>query len=263
MNKLFLIFLIFSNVLSAQNNEEYLTKFLLGDELKLENEIDKYVEYDFSTIWTKTKNVAIYGIIGDEHQRIRIKLISVKKNPINPNEYLVIGKSNVKETICDFSGIIKIAEIREVKEFHFGVDSEFESKGIKSQGILIAKYEFKENKEQIHAGVFAGELYSKWYLDSKNKIKYDDIQSVSDGYSNNAFIGIWKSYNTTKEKVCNWADYRVPNANQDFDIGAGEFGVSEKYWNKGWLDIALRNQMPNGAIIKNEKTNKNIKEWWE
>ena len=34
---------------------------------------------------------------------------------------------------------------------------------------------------------------------------------------------------TRKEKICNWADYRVPITNRDFDIGAGEFSPSEKY----------------------------------
>jgi len=79
---------------------------------------------------------------------------------------------------------------------------------------------------------------------------------------NNAFVGVWKSYSTSKEKDCNWADYRVPIANRDFDIGAGEFSVSEKYWNKGWLDIALKNKSPNLAIKQSEKA-ENQKEWWE
>lgn len=65
-----------------------------------------------------------------------------------------------------------------------------------------------------------------------------------------------------KKKFCNWADYRVPIANRDFDIGAGEFSVSEKYWNKGWLDIALKNKSPNLAIKDSEKAEKQ-KEWWE
>ena len=224
---------------------------------------NRYLEYNFSALWTKTDNELVYGIIGDEHQRIRIKLISIKRNQENPKEYFVVGKSCVKETICDFEGIVRISEIKTVKNLHFGVDNEYEKKGIKSQGILIATYEFKEDKEQAHSGIFSGQLYSKWYLDSRNEIKYDDIQSISDGYLNNAFLGIWKSYSTSREKICRWADYRVPYANQDFDVGAGEFSVSEKYWDKGWLDIALKNQMPNGAIKRNENPNKNDKKWWE
>lgn len=64
------------------------------------------------------------------------------------------------------------------------------------------------------------------------------------------------------QKKINWADFRFPIANRDFDIGAGEFSVIEKYWNKGWLDIALKSQVPNGAIVR-EKSDEKTKEWWE
>ncbi|PPK95815.1 hypothetical protein LY01_01408 [Nonlabens xylanidelens] len=228
--------LLFTNVAIAQSNEKFLTDFMFESGLKPENVLDNYNGFDFSEIWTQTENYNILGIIGKEHQRIKIKLISIKKDQTNPNEYFVFGKSCVKGTICDFNGKITLTEIKEVKELHYGVDDEYFEKGIKSQGVLIASYEFAENKEQKHSGIFKGQLYTKWYLTSDKKIEYDNIESIADGYTNNAFIGIWKSYSTGKEKVCNWADFRVPNANRDFDIGAGEFSPSEKYFDKGWAN---------------------------
>lgn len=220
----------------AQSDENFLTDFLLENELKSENVLDNYNHFDFSNIWTQTENNSVLGIIGKEHQRIKIKLISIKKSPTNSNEYFVSGKSSVKGTICDFNGKITLREINEVKELHFGVDDEYADKGIKSQGILIADYEFKENAKQNHSGIFKGKFYSKWYLNSENQIEYDNIEFISDRYTNNAFIGIWKRHKTQKEKICNWADYRVPNTNLDFDIGAGEFSPSEKYADRGWSD---------------------------
>jgi hypothetical protein len=254
--------LFITNISIAQSDEKFLTNFLLESELKSNNVLNHYNQFNFSNIWELTDNNNILGIIGKEHQRLKIKLISIKKNQANPNEYLVFGKSFVKGTICDFNGKITLTKITEVKKLHFGVDNAYEEKGIKSQGIIIADYEFKENSEQKHSGIFKGKLYSKWYLNSKKQIKYDNIEFFSNGYTNNAFVGIWKSYKTEKKKICNWADYRVPNSNQDFDIGAGEFSVSEKYWDKGWLDIALKNQVPNHAIKKNKEKGK-TKEWWE
>lgn len=50
----------------------------------------------------KTKNDVVYGIIGEEHQRLMIKIILVEKNPYTPNEYISYGKSMVKGIICDF-----------------------------------------------------------------------------------------------------------------------------------------------------------------
>lgn len=236
----------------------HLTNFLLKNELKPKNVLNNYHHYNFSNIWTQTENNAVLGIIGKEHQRIQIKLISIFKNKNNPNDYIVSGKSYVKGTVCDFKGNIMLTEIKEVKKLHFGVDDQYADKGIKSQGILIADYEFYENSEQKHSGVFKGKLYSKWYVNSKNQIEYDNIEFVSDGYTNNAFVGIWQSHTTKKEKICNWADYSVPNANQDFDIGAGEFSPNEKYYNKGWENYAK------AFVFRDEKAKKEeLKKWWK
>ena len=49
--------------------------------------------------------------------------------------------------------MIRINEVRTFIEFHFGVDNEYEQAGIKSQGILIGAYEFRENRDQVHSGV--------------------------------------------------------------------------------------------------------------
>ena len=158
----------------------------------------------------------------------------VEKNLINNNEYFVFGKSSVKGNFCEFIGKITIVKIQESKRKHFGVDDKFKNQGIKTQGLLTAKYEFFENKHQNHSGNFSGTLQTKWFLDKNDKVQYDDINSVSDGYFNNAFVGTWKMYNSNIEKICNWGDYRVPYANCDFDIGTGELSISEKYLKNGW-----------------------------
>ena len=264
MKRIIIILLFISKISIAQTLDRIKENFDLEVDYQSENVLEKYksFDYDFSKIWSFTGNQNVYGIIGDEHQKISIKLISISRTSNEPFLYNVLGKSKVKDNICEFYGNIVIKEIREVKELHFGVDNEYADKGIKNQGILVADYEFYGSKEQNHSGIFKGTLYSKWYLNSKNEIVYDNIEFISDGYINNAFIGVWKSYSNDKEKKCNWADYRVPNANKDFDIGSGEFSVSEKYWDKGWLDIALKNKSPNLAVKPSKKTEKQ-KEWWE
>ncbi len=199
-----------------------------------ENQIEKYTKFDFSNLWTKTENELVYGIIGEDYQRILIKFIFVERTFDNPNEYLVYGKSSVKSNVCDFIGKITIIKIQEFKNENFGVDDEYKNSGIKSQGLLTAKYEFFENKEQNHSGQFQGILQTKWYLDKDQVVRYNDINLNSDGYFNNGFVGTWKMYNSTIEKTCNWGDYRVPFTKCDFDIGAGELSISEKYLKNGW-----------------------------
>ena len=140
---------------------------------------------------------------------------------------------------------------------HYGVDDYFKDKGITSQGILsIATYIFKENKAQKHSGFFKGKLYSKFFK-SKNFVEYDAIELDKDGYVNNAFVGTWKSYKTQKEKLCNWGDYRVLFANEDFDIGAAEFSPSKKYLKNGWLNYSK------AWFYNDEKARvEEKKKWW-
>lgn len=237
------------------------TDIMNGEKIISQNKIIEFKEHDFSNLWLKTENSLIYGMIGSENQRILIKIINAKKNTSNPFEYFIQGKSNVEGNICNFSGKITIVKIQISQRTNFGIDNELKDK-VKTQGLLTAKYVFFENKDQKHSGVFAGELKTKWYIDKKDQIKYDNINLHSDGYFNNSFVGKWKMYNSNLEKKCNWGDYRVPNINCDFDIGTSEFNVSEKYWNKGWLDIAIKNKVPNGAIVET-KASKPQMEWWQ
>lgn len=257
MKVLILIFVFISNCSIAQSNRTFLDKFLHGDVLKAENIIDEYNSYDFSSIWLKAKNLNVLGIIGEDHQRLKIKLIEAIKSKENPNEYIVKGKSSVKGNVCDFQGKITLLKIQEVNKLHFGVDNEYENKGIKSQGVLFANYQFYESSEQNHSGVFKGDLYSRWYLNNKDYIEYDDIRLASDNYMNNSFIGTWEKYNSKLVKKCNWGDYRIPKTNNDFDIGAGEFSPSDKYLNYGWEN--RRKAMIGDNIAINEEE----KEWWK
>ena len=233
-----------------------------GEKTHLKNEIEKYLKYDFSELWLQADNNIVYGVLGDDFQRIQIKLISISKNINNQNEYFVYGKSKVKENICEFVGKITIDKIQESKREHFGVDDEYKYLGIKTQGLLSAKYEFYENKLKSHSGYFIGDLESKWFLDKEDKIQYDNINMHSDGYFNNAFVGTWKMHNSKLVKICHWSDYRVPSVDCSFDIGAAAFSVAEKYHKKGWIDIALKGKI--GSLdITETKSIDIVKNWWE
>lgn len=233
-----------------------------GEKLLQTNDVENFLKYDFSELWLQTDNNLVYGILGDEYQRILIKLLTIEKNINNPNEYFVYGKSSVKENVCEFVGKITILKIQESKREHFGVDDEFKNSDMKTQGLLMAKYEFFENKLQSHSGYFTGNLETKWFLDKEDKMQYDNINIHSDAYFNNAFVGSWKMYNSKIEKKCHWGDYRVPSVDCNFDIGVGEFNVAEKYHKKGWIDIALKGKVGSLDIIESKSTLV-TKGWWE
>ncbi|MFL9843397.1 hypothetical protein [Flavobacterium rhizosphaerae] len=258
MKNIYLLCLLTFCASYAQDDKEFLNRFLLEELLKPENKVDEYSHYDFSSIWLKTENHNILGVIGNDNQRLQIKLVSVSKNNENHKKYTVTGKSKVKGVICNFSGEIIIRDIYETKSLNYGVDSICYGTGIKTQGLLVAEYNFKENTSQKNSGIFKGTLYTKWHIDKTNILKYNDIQSVADGYLNNAYIGVWESYATGNAKKCNWADYRIPIPNEDFDIGAGEFSPSEKYYDKGW------SQYQQAWLYGDEKAKKDeLDIWWK
>jgi hypothetical protein len=200
------------------------------DKLKPDNVIQKYKSYDFSSLILPKSE--FLGFIGQDFRKIQIKFSSVKKDPVSLT-YMVRGNSLVLNNKCDFMGTITIKQIREFESFHFGVDEMFKDKGIKAQGLLIGDYSFKENKDQPHSGEFIGVMTILWYIDKNGTLCYDKINSYSDSYRNNQYVGIWKDYLIKNEKTCNWGEYRIPFSG-DLDIGAGEFSPNEKYFDKGW-----------------------------
>ncbi|WP_440135596.1 hypothetical protein, partial [Chitinophaga sancti] len=48
------------------------------------------------------------GYIGDNYQRFCIHYTSVTKSKENPYQYIVCGKTKVKENICSFTGTITV-----------------------------------------------------------------------------------------------------------------------------------------------------------
>lgn len=87
---------------SQDATQSFKAKYFQGSSLSKTELKDKMVTNNFAKIWTTTDNALVYGFIGENYQRIRIKLISVTKDPINAERYNVYGKSMVKTNICYF-----------------------------------------------------------------------------------------------------------------------------------------------------------------
>lgn len=254
----FLFILLFTISGFGQSNQQitdWQNELLIDERLSGEEYKDKVLRYDFSPLWTKTENSAIFGFIGDDYQRLYIKILSATKDKKNPDTYLIFGKSMVKNNICDFSGTIEITKARVYKQLSTEIDGEYKNKRITQQGIIFADYRFAENKNQQHSGVFEGILYSAWYLDKKG-IGYDDIESGADGFTNNQFAGTWKEYNKNTSKTANWGDYRIPLSGE-LDMGAGEFAPDRKYLKSGWQNYHDAYYGNNAKARKTEE-----RKWW-
>ncbi|WP_276374930.1 hypothetical protein [Chryseolinea sp. H1M3-3] len=251
---LLIIFLFATNYIFGQSNSEKFKNEILSDEYLVKTDIrNEFIKYDISDILTKTENSRIFGFIGDDYQRIRVKLISVIKNNDKPSQYFVYGKSMVKENVCDFQGTITVTNVFNTRNPEIP-----EAK----QGKIIGEYLFYENPSQKHVGLFKGVFSSNWYIDKDENLKYDDLSAVADTFNNNGFVGTWTSYVGTVSKVCNWGDRRIPMAG-NLDVGVGEFYPDKKYQAKGWTSYI---EAYNGGNDK-EKIDKARKieqaKWWK
>lgn len=206
------------------------------------------------------------GFIGKDFQRFNIRFISIIKNPSNPIEYFVYGKTKTKNKIRSFQGKITLtkSEIYTTNE-HSTRTSEYRflannQQAIK-QGELVGTYEFFEDPNESKSGILKGQFVSNFYLSKTNKLGYDVIKWNADRYENNQFTGKWIDYKTGRTEICNWGDFRIPNSG-DLDTGTEEFIPNAKYNVSGWSNyqISLGNVTDTLATekaqyIENEK-------WW-
>jgi hypothetical protein len=192
------------------------------------------------------------GYIGSNFQRLYIRFISVIKNPSNPADYLVYGKSKVKNNICSFQGKLTIDKSKLYD------DSEYPEL---KEGYINGAYEFYEDPDQKGTGIFKGRFKTNFYFNEKNELKYDALMWYADGYQNNQFEGTWTDYKSSDSKKCNWGDYRIPDSD-GLDIGVGEFSPDDKYKDCGWdTYICFYLQSSDTPEASKAKQKENEK-WW-
>jgi hypothetical protein len=189
----------------------------------------QYVAQDFAPLLLLHDQSWRLGYIGKEYQRFYIYFTSISKDSSNPYRYRILGKSKVKDNVCDFAGTMQLSWIRRV---HASNECENEIRPA-FQGISFFSYEFKEDPKQSHSGFFRGTAAILWYLGKKGELRYDDTWNCADSFTNNCFVGTWTSYNAKATRPCNWGDARIPFSG-DLDNGAGEFHPHDKYLGSGW-----------------------------
>jgi len=167
-------------------------------------------------------------------RRLEINFLKIEKSTTNDSLYIAKGKTKVGKNVRLFEGDIKIKHVYFFAEHSRGADDDMVGK-IKSQGIIIADYYFREDKKLSATGVFEGKVLLRWYINNKGVFLYDDIDEYSDDYRNNQFVGTWTSYKTGVKKVANWGICRIP-CSGDLDWGAAEFSPAPEYRKYGWED---------------------------
>ena len=241
------------NPLSVES-QKYLHDILKSQEFKSTELKNSYLKYNFAPLWLNTPSTSVVGIIGNGNQRLRIKLLSAVKDSLHTDTYLITGKSKVASNICSFSGTFILRHVRELRKFSTRVDEIISP--ARHEGILLAAYQLAETPNQPAAGIFTGVLLTKWFINKKGALRYDDIESFADGSCNNQFVGTWTSQRSNRTLRCNWGDDRIPNAGK-FDMGAGDFSPNYKPGDKEWTRYAQAWIYSNATAIKEER-----KRWW-
>jgi hypothetical protein len=185
------------------------------------------------------------GFIGDSFQRFYIHFSSVKKDENLPLRYSVTGKTRVNRDICSFSGTITIDSV------YFFTDQ-------LRCGRLLCSIRFAEEKGNTHTGIITGRMTTSFCF-YDGRVCYDNVDAVSDGYSNNQVVARWNSYDGKLSFRCNWGDYRIPESEQ-LDIGTGDFSPFDKYRKFGWQNYA--DQISTSKDSKTA-TQEAEMEWWK
>ncbi|HRP89300.1 MAG TPA: hypothetical protein PKX92_04630 [Edaphocola sp.] len=171
------------------------------------------------------------GFLGDDYQRFYIHFTSVKKDEKNPYQYLVKGKTKVKENICTFTGIVTIKTA-----ITFKVDDDEEIPQDIREGKFTASVAIQEDKNQYGSGEIKGILTKGFILKSGKMIDDDPLYYGDMPYEGNYFEGNWKSYKTGKSKTCMWHNGGGWKMKQDlFHLGDdGDVYINPKYKKNGW-----------------------------
>ena len=172
-----LVLLVSTCKVFAQQSSEWISKLENPkhprfDELKPDQYLTKYVDYDLSGLLHPSTD--FLGYIGIDYKRIKIDFNTISQDPKSPNKYIVKGSSSVSNNTCHFEGTITISQFREFKRMHFGVDDIHANAGFRAQGIAIGKYLFRENPGQQYSGVVEGTMTIWWYIDKHGNIKFDE-----------------------------------------------------------------------------------------
>lgn len=219
---------------------------------------DSLRDRDLSPLWSITPNDAVYGFIGANFQRLRVKFLSIAKNDSRAHVYQVHGKCMVKSNICEFRGEATVTRISPLLLIGNRGGVEKFKDSLQGRFVALGTYRFVEDFKQAHAGIFEGTFATYFYVAHDGELRYDDIEGESDSFCNNQFAGSWRAYASHMAQTCNWGDYRIPFG-EAMDMGAGEFSPADEYLKQGWQSYRdAYHGLPNAKALAIERA-----EWWK
>ncbi|MBT9395632.1 hypothetical protein KLP40_20875 [Hymenobacter sp. NST-14] len=176
MKKFFSTIVLMGAITLPPESEQYRRQTLTSGYLKSTELSSQYAARSFAPIWLRSEPATVFGFIGDDYQRLRVKLLTVRPDAQQPGRYLVTGKSKVRDNIVGFEGTFQVLHVREYKQHPRAIDDE-PTIAVKA-GVVLAAYELREPVGQPGAGIFRGVLHASWYQDKAGKLYYNDLECV-------------------------------------------------------------------------------------
>jgi len=207
--------------------------------------VDKCAEFDVTGFLKTYEHFGTDGVFDTMYQRIQFHFESIKRSEANKCTYLISGFDRLKGLVTPFEGEIRIHRINKNKGNIYDRETPSEDRLVE----FGAVYQFREDKNVRGSGTFSGNLYFNLTLNKDYELIDDMAEYMGDGFSNFIYEGTWTSYATGQSKKCIWGEGRLPSTT-DFDVGAGERFVNDKYIKNGW------------ELNKDWQLVDNPKEWW-
>ena len=252
MKKAAIILSIFTIFIMSCNHSvsEKPTVFLQDCEEKDYRKLPEIASVDLTKLLIK--NAPYTGMIGDDIQKMEVVFLSITR--INEMEYKIIGKSKVKNNICDFEGVIEVQNV---------IESDIAKSEIADvDGKVIGKYRFYENKNQPHTGIFEGAFETYWAYDDDGIVVSSDFWYTASAYAI-IFSGTWKSYQTENIKNACWSDYKgcFPSG---FNRSDGpDLIPNEEYRSRGWFEADMFSSDEEKRAIAKKEWRENWLDWWK
>ncbi len=196
--------------------------------------MSNFNSFDLSHIWLKNQDEN-FGFIGAKYHKFDVLFLDIKKEKFS---YFVEGKARFSNLVYKFHGTVKVLNVRKLnyhKELLVATNSKDEEyiEIFKLNRYMIIS---EINICSINKGIgdICGIMVSYVY-ERNRQIFYDDLEFVSDGYSNNLFVGEWRNFMLApKNKYrCCWGNYKIPNSG-DLNVGIVDFCPNTKYLKYGW-----------------------------
>lgn len=134
---------------------------LASTETKPAEKLSQYTHYDFGPLWARTDNEVVMGFIGPNCQRLRVKILTVRRDTADGTRYYLTGKTHVAGHLGGFSGTLVLRQVRELRQLSPITEAAPAAalqafRSARREGFILADYELREKPGQPKAGTFQG-----------------------------------------------------------------------------------------------------------